>query len=67
MSTSTEHLIRKCCQCQRIEHQGAWCLETTANAEAVYTHTFCPACFKLTMAQLVSHSAKRLTRYPQTG
>ena len=39
-------LIRQCCHCRRVHHDGEWVARQVDESKMNITHGFCPACME---------------------
>jgi hypothetical protein len=53
-------LVKKCCLCQREYYNEEWHLPGRKTEDTVYTHGFCPDCYKVTVDALERNSQASL-------
>ena len=48
-------MTKKCCKCERVEHDGVWEIRRIAGERRAVTHGYCPDCYAVAMAEIESY------------
>lgn len=48
-------MTKKCCKCQRVEHNGVWEVRRIAAERLTVTHGYCPDCYAVAMAEIETY------------
>lgn len=49
-------MLKICCVCGKIEHEGIWMTGSVTTNKIPVTHGYCPFCFQEAMAQLEQYA-----------
>jgi hypothetical protein len=52
-------MTKKCCKCQRVEHNGVWEARWIAAERRAVTHGYCPDCYAVAMAEIENYILAR--------
>lgn len=52
-------MTKKCCKCERVEHNGVWEARRIVAERRSVTHGYCPDCYAVAMAEIETYILAR--------